>query len=76
MTSPDRLDPLAFSGCFAYLDSDAELARPPKIPHLSRRLMLATRTVRRRDCLDARRARSLPYIPSACGPKQDQDRVC
>jgi hypothetical protein len=32
MTSPDRLDPLAFSGCFAYLDSDAELARPPKNP--------------------------------------------
>jgi hypothetical protein len=22
MTSPDRLDPLAFCGCFAYLDSD------------------------------------------------------
>jgi hypothetical protein len=22
MTNPDRLDPLAFCGCFAYLDSD------------------------------------------------------
>ncbi len=22
MTSPDRLDPLTFAGCFAYLDSD------------------------------------------------------
>jgi single-strand DNA-binding protein len=68
--NPNRLDPLAFSGCFAYLDSDAEPARPPKNPTPVQEAMLATRTVRRRDCLDARRARSLPYIPSACGPNK------
>ncbi len=49
MTSPDRLDPLTFAGCFAYLDSDVPpgvtlpVWRSQRTTRSAERLQLAAR---------------------------------